>query len=73
MFTAHADWTFILPLEFPAKDLHHVLRSLVSLHNEHSISYKINGFSDVVHRPDSKVLEDKKHDVSETGPVSVVR
>jgi hypothetical protein len=33
----------------------------------------INGFSDFVHRPGSKELEDKKHDVSETGSVSVVR
>jgi hypothetical protein len=31
------------------------------------------GFSDLVNRPDSKELEDKKHDVSETGSVSVLR
>jgi hypothetical protein len=30
-------------------------------------------FSDFVHRPDSKELEEKKHDVSETGSVSVLR
>jgi hypothetical protein len=35
-------------------------------------TFRINGFSDFVHRPDSKELEEK-HDVSETGSVSVRR
>jgi hypothetical protein len=30
------------------------------------ILYRINWFSDFVHHPDSKELEDRKHDVSET-------
>jgi hypothetical protein len=34
---------------------------------------RIDGFSDFVQRPDSKELEDKKQDVSETGTVSVLR
>jgi hypothetical protein len=37
------------------------------------LTHRINGFSDFVHRPDSKELEDEKHDVSETGSVSVLR
>jgi hypothetical protein len=48
VFRAQVDWTSILPSEFPAKDAaplveqnaiawHHVLRSLISLHNEHPI------------------------------------
>jgi hypothetical protein len=75
MFRAQADWTFILPSEFPAKELrhlprkvslrgttysemgwtctmntvyigrenaaarHHVMRSLISLHNEHRVHF----------------------------------
>jgi hypothetical protein len=48
VFRGQADWKFILPSEFPAKRAaplaeknavarHHVLRSLISLHNEHPI------------------------------------
>jgi hypothetical protein len=36
------------------------------------IVHRITGFSDFVHRLDSKELEEK-HDVSETGCVSVLR
>jgi hypothetical protein len=36
------------------------------------ITHRITGFSDFVHRPDSKQLQEK-HDVSETGSVSVLR
>jgi hypothetical protein len=52
VFRAQADWTFILTIRvsceratplaeknFAAR--HHVLRSLISLHNEHSISVRI--------------------------------
>jgi hypothetical protein len=34
--------------------------------------HRITGFSDFVHRPDSKQLEEK-HDISETGSLSVLR
>jgi hypothetical protein len=34
--------------------------------------HRINGVSDFVHRPDSKEVEDKKQDVSETGSLSVL-
>jgi hypothetical protein len=48
VFREQADWTFILPWEFPAKELrhlpkknaaaqHHMLGSLISLHNEHRV------------------------------------
>jgi hypothetical protein len=38
------------------------------------ILYRITGFSEFVHRPDSNYLGEKeKHDVSETGSVSVVK
>jgi hypothetical protein len=47
VFRAQVDWTFILPLEFPVKATplaeknasvqHHVLRSLINLHSEHSV------------------------------------
>jgi hypothetical protein len=47
VFRVQADWTFILLLELPAKELppakknsavwYHVLRSLVSLHNDHHV------------------------------------
>jgi hypothetical protein len=40
---------------------------------EQEFWHRINGFLNFVHRPDSKELEDKKHDVSETGSVSVHR
>jgi hypothetical protein len=36
-----------------------------------TVFHRITGFSDFVHRPDSKYLEEK-HDVSETGSVSVL-
>jgi hypothetical protein len=56
VFRAQADCTFILPSEFPAKELlhlpeknaaarHHVLRSLVSLHSEHPISWSAERLS----------------------------
>jgi hypothetical protein len=35
--------------------------------------HRTNGFSDFVHRLDFKELEDTKHDVSESGSVSVLR
>jgi hypothetical protein len=41
--------------------------------SEVNLIYRINRFSDFVHRPDSKELEDKKHHVSETGSVSILR
>jgi hypothetical protein len=36
------------------------------------LSHRINVYSDFVHRPDYKELEDKKHDILETGSVSVL-
>jgi hypothetical protein len=37
------------------------------------MSFRIKGFSNIVHHPNSKELEDKKHDISETGSVSILR
>jgi hypothetical protein len=39
---------------------------------KYKIMHRIIGFLDFVHRPGSKKLEEK-HDVSETGSVSVLR
>jgi hypothetical protein len=39
----------------------------------HHFLCRINRFSDFVHHPNSKELEDKKHDISETGSVSILR
>jgi hypothetical protein len=52
VFRAQTDWTFILPSELPAKELRHlaeknaaprhqVLRSLISLYNEHRVYVRV--------------------------------
>jgi hypothetical protein len=37
------------------------------------MTHRITGFSDFVHRPDSKYELEEKHDISETGSVSALR